>query len=278
MKISYRHARDCLLAVVLAAVLQGCLYTSHHFNSGRILEPGNTAVTLGYGNMKLRAPDCEDYSYWTDTDSLGVTRCVRHTWDSIGGGRMDTTDIILRESSLPRFSLGYRLGVRGPWGPFTGVELGWHMEAPTNPGSVEFDMKFGLPNFKSPNFHHSLSGGWIVGMWADNSFFGEYAASRAFGPGSDAHALYFSYRLTRLATQPTEVFGTDSLSNSFMHNNRTAHQGTVGLQVRLPAWPVVPDYVSPQATFSTPWVPVFDDVAPEIPVIMNFNIGFGWRF
>ena len=47
-----------ILAASLAMVLQGRLYTSHHFNSGRVLEPGNTAVTFGWGKLKLYEANC----------------------------------------------------------------------------------------------------------------------------------------------------------------------------------------------------------------------------
>lgn len=268
----------------LAIFLQSCLYTSHHFNTGRVLAPGNTAVTVGYGHMNLYQASCQENDGWyPETDSLDVTRCVQ--WNRWGG---DSTPRITRkpeivESELPRFSLGYRLGARGPWGPFTGVELGWHMEAPTNPGSAEFDVKFGLPTAGSTRFFHSASGGWIIGMWSDNSFFGEYAASRVFGKGGaagDAHALYASYRLTHLATQPDEIFINESttLAQSFAHKKRWANQATVGFHVRMPALPILPDYLSPQATFSTPWVPVLDGVRPEKDYLLNLNLGFGWRF
>lgn len=267
------------LAALAILSLSGCLYTSHHYNSGRILDPGNTAVTIGYGKFTLRESSCDyDNGYSELYDSTGAAHCVRYDWRNPNSATYDTASPILREVKLPKFSLGYRLGVRGPWGPFTGLELGWHLEAPTNPGSAEFDLKFGLPAPKSLQLFHSLSGGWIVGMWADNSFFAEYAASRAFGRGDNAHALYASYRLTRLATQPDDVFKTDSLALRFNTRRRLAQQATVGFHIRLPAIPVIPDYLSPQATFSTPWVPVFGDAPPDGEILTDLNIGFGWRF
>ena len=266
-----------IAAAIAVLTLSGCLYTSHHYNSGRILEPGNTAVTIGYGKFKLLQADCEN-GYYGQTDSAGVLHCVYY--DFRGSNSADTIrrDPVITESSIPKFSLGYRLGVRGPWGPFTGIELGWHLEAPTNPGSAEFDLKFGLPAPKSTHLFHSLSGGWIVGMWADNSFFTEYAASRAFGEGDNAHALYASCRLTHLATQPADVFLTDSLNLRFNNKKRFANQATLGFHLRMPEFPILPDYLSPQITVSTPWVRVFGDVAPKDGYLVDLNIGFGWRF
>lgn len=274
-----KHLLSSLLGAA-SLVLGGCLYTSHHFNSGRILEPGNTAVTLGYGSFKMRDLGCDEgqgYSAYADTS--GVERCLRPDFSGSGAG-MDTADPVLSVLKIPRFSLGYRLGVRGAWGPFTGVELGWHLEVPTNPGTAEFDLKLGLPAPPAFRLFHSVSGGWGVGMWADNSFFGEYAASRAFGRGGggDAHALYANYRLTRLATQPGEVFGTDSLAGRFLHKRRWAQQAGLGFHCRLPDLVILPDFVSPQVTVSTPWVPGLDDAPPEESFLLDVNFGFGWRF
>jgi hypothetical protein len=260
-------------------LLTGCMYTSHHFNSGRVLEPGNTAVTFGWGRLKLVERGCDyDQGFYESEDSTGRVRCVRGRFDGSPGNSSDTVAPRLAGSSLPKFSMGYRLGVRKEWGPFTGVEIGWHLEAPTNPGSAEFDLKLGLPGGGRGRFHHSASGGWIVGAWTDNSFFGEYAASRAFGPGDSAHALYASYRLTRLGTPIDEAIRSDSLVPSFGSHTRLAHQATLGFHWRLPALPVLPDFLSPQVTVSTPSVPVFGSVQPEDPVVVDLNLGFGWRF
>lgn len=252
-----------------ALFLNGCLYTSHHFNTGRVLEPGNTAVTVGWGKARLYEEDCPDNAYGPFTYGPESGRCMVYG-DSI------LVKPIVSSTSIPKFSLGYRLGVRRDWGPFTGVELGWHIEVPTNPGSAEFDAKFGLP--APERYFHSLSGGWIIGSWADNSVFGEYAASRGFGKGDPAHSLYASYRLTYLATQPSDAVAEDSLVNRFNHRRRFAHQATAGFLFRLPAFPVLPDFFSPHATVSMPVVPAFDGPAPDEPFLLDLNFGVGWRF
>ncbi|MEO7424258.1 MAG: hypothetical protein ABI036_03665, partial [Fibrobacteria bacterium] len=185
-----------LFAVAAAFLETGCLYTTHHFNSGRLLEPGKTAVTFGVGTQQVYTESCPD-GYYNDIRE-GNRLCRPDAY----GGPVDQGEILLYDTnairpdletmSIPKLSLSYRLGVRGQWGPFTGVELGWLVEAPTNPGTVEFDVKLGLPLDKRFRAHHSLSAGWGVGMWADNSYFLEYAASRDLG----AHSLYSNYRFT----------------------------------------------------------------------------------
>jgi hypothetical protein len=262
------------IAFISAFLLSGCLYSTHHFNSGRILDPGKTAVTLGYGRAELYNIGCPDGYSGVVQDS--VRRC-RPEFTPMTSGSADTTTIPeeLSTQTLPKFSLSYRLGVRGAWGPFTGVEMGWQIEAPTNPGTVEFDLKFGLPLPKGLKGHHSLSAGWGVGMWADNAWFGEYAASRDFGP----HALYGSYRFTHMATQPAEL---DSSFNSwkFESHRRYAHQASFGFFYRMPDWAVLPDYLSPQVTFTFPVTPAFFSIArSRLPgYVMNVNMGFGWNY
>lgn len=264
-----------LLLGATAFLLSGCLYTSHHFNSGRVLDPGQTAVTLGYGTYRLYDATCSDkQNYESFMDSTGTPLCANRSNDE------DTVPGKVKVVEIPKFSLGYRLGVRREWGPFTGVELGWHLEAPTNPVSAEFDLKFGLPAPSRWRAHHSLSGGWIIGAWADNSFFGEYAASRTFGAltGPDAHALYASYRLTYLATQPEEAIRTERFAIGFKHKNRIAHQATLGVYLRLPDIVLLPDFLSPHATASTPWVRNLNSARPDQKILLDMNLGFGWRF
>ncbi len=263
------------LLPALACLLSGCLYTTHHFNTGRLLDPGQTSVTIGYGRTPLYSVDCASRRDEVMTDSTG-TRC-RDPYAGNGNGP-DTTsrDPLLTTEIMPKVSFGYRLGVRGPWGPFTGVEMGWQFEVPTNPMSVEFDMKVGLPvPAKHPAFRHSLSAGWIIGMWADNSWFSEYAASRAFGE----HALYGNYRVTYLATQPDEV-GKFAAKGHFGSSNRFAQQASLGFYLKLPEIFLLPDYLSPQATFTMPVVPPFTSIPHPLldDYEWNVNFGFGWNF
>lgn len=266
------------LSILITGGLSGCLYTTHHFNTGRLLEPGQTAVTFGYGHAPLFSADCANRNDEVVTDSTG-TRC-RDVNRGFGDNtiQQDTTsrDPLLTRQTVPKGSFGYRLGVRGPWGPFTGVEMGWQFEVPTNPMSIEFDMKLGLPvPAGHPALHHSLSAGWIIGMWADNSWFSEYAASRAFGE----HALYGNYRVTYLATQPLEV-SRFAAKGHFGNSNRFAHQASLGFYWKIPEIFLIPDYFTPQVTVTAPVVPPFNSVPKTLldDYEWNVNFGFGWNF
>ncbi len=265
-----------------AFLVTGCLYTTHHFNSGRLLEPGKTAVTVGMGREKLYSENCPE-GFSLTHDAQGAPSCLNQgsrylNQDLLGPGDIPDTSAIapnIGSQNLPKFSLSYRLGVRGPWGPFTGVEMGWLIEAPTNPGTVEFDLKLGLPFNAKYRAHHSLSAGWGVGMWADNSYFLEYAASRDLGK----HALYANYRFTWLATQPSDL---DSSFNNwkFTSHRRYVNQAALGLYLKMPEWILVPDFFTPQIIFTFPVVAPFTTIASERlePYLMNFNLGFGWDF
>lgn len=264
--------------IAASSTLTGCLYTTHHFNSGRILDPGQTAVTFGYGRARIYEQGCPD-GWGRPFGDSNSTHCERYIYNDPFNSVRDSVLIRQRVTSLaiPKFSIGYRLGVRGPWGPLTGVEMGWHLEAVTNPGTIEFDLKFGLPlpHRLIAKHHHSVSAGWGVGMWADNSWFLEYAASRDLG----RHSVYGNYRYTWLATQPSEIdesFETWKFESHMGH----AHQAGLGIYLRLPDIFLIPDYITPQANITFPVKAPFVKVDAELmdPVLLNYNLGFGWNF
>jgi len=265
-----------IIAPALTACLTGCLYTTHHFNSGRILDPGQTAVTIGIGRSSIYSQGCPD-GYGRDYDTTATAHPCAPYFGGSSARPVDTAHVpeAVTSITIPKFSLGYRLGVRGPWGPFTGVEMGWHLEALTNPGTVEFDLKFGLPVPEKFHAHHSLSGGWGVGMWADNSWFLEYAASRDLGK----HAVYGNYRYTWLATQPADL--TYSFDHwRFVSHRNYAHQAALGLYLKLPDIFLVPDYVTPQVNFTFPVTAPFIKIDQDKleSVLVNINFGCGWNF
>ncbi len=259
-----------LSGLAALASLSGCLYTTHHFNNGRLLEPGETALTLGAGRAHFYSDHCPDYYDRVSVGNGGQDKCV-------AGFKSppDTVSPDLEDVATPKVSLGYRLGIRKQWGPLTGLEMGWAVEMPTNPATLEFDLKAGLPIPKDWKASHSLSAGWGVGMWADNSWFLEYAASRSYGP----HALYANYRYTWLASQPQDL---DSSFNAwkFVSHKRHVQQAAFGLFLRLPKIVIIPDYVSPEVVATFPLIAPFSQVDnPRLPEYqVNFNLGFGWNF
>lgn len=267
--------RSLRLAALLVAapLLSGCLYTSHHFNSGRILEPGRTAVTMGFGLQPYVEVECTD-KYSSPQTKDGKLICLDYSEGPAGSGP-DTLPPEYSDARLPTFSLGYRLGVRGKWGPFTGVELGWHLEAPTNAASAEFDVKLGLPAPTPWSVRHSLSGGWLVGMWADNSFFAEYGVSRLLGE----HSVFGNFRGTWLATQPDDLAGGEGFQLHFERKQRWVWQGSAGIYLRVGAVALIPDYFVPLLTVTYPSVPSLGGtISTRDRTQWNFNLAMGWDF
>ena len=274
-------------AAACAFLFSGCLYTTHHFNTGRLLEPGTSSLTLGAGpfhSLDYGCPERPDGFFDGGTyeakDSTGV-HCMQSSSfrDSIGNMeyRSDSVPHVHSWNSTLKGSLGYRLGVHGPFGPFAGAEIGLHLEGPTNPASAEFDVKLGLPLPKGIPFHHSLSGGLGIGAWADNSYFGEYALSRAFG----ASDVFVNYRATYLASQLSDIEGSESRRH-FRSRRRLIHQASVGFLWTLPDIPVLPDFIVPLAVLTYPLAPVGTDTPPPDNLlddhVFDFSVGMGWTF
>jgi hypothetical protein len=266
--------------VACACLLPGCLYSTQHFNTGRLLEPGQSSLTLGAGSMRSFEYDCgKDWNVYPFTDSTG-THCVTNTMsiDSLGNAVYagDTLERAQTWSTAPKASLGYRVGVSGKWGLFTGTEIGLHLEAPTNPVSGEFDLKLGLPVPAGRPYHHSLSAGWGIGIWADNSWFVEYALSRSWG-GND---LFAGYRGTYLATQFPDLDDAES-DRRFGSKRRFIHQANIGFKWMLPDIPVVPDFLVPVAVLSYPLAPFHADDVPDPlldDALWDLSLGMGWDF
>jgi hypothetical protein len=188
----------------------------------------------------------------------------------------DTLPYIKTWSRSFKTSLGYRLGISGRWGPFTGAEIGLHLEAPTNPVTGEFDMKLGLPAPKKFHVHHSLSAGWGIGVWADNSYFLEYALSHSLGESS----LFGNYRATQLASQISDL-GNAEKNRKFDSHQRLIHQASIGFTWSLPEISILPDFVSPQVILTYPMGPTGDGKIPEYLLkesVWDLNMGLGWRF
>jgi hypothetical protein len=266
-----------------AFLLAGCLYTGQHFNDGRLLAPGNTSFTLGAGmsrQFSYGCPEVLDYGYgYNFKDSTGL-HCVHNDGliDPRGnpGSSQDTVEPVLSSEMRPKASLGYRLGVAGRLGPFPGADIGLRLEAPTNPVSAEFDLRLGLPAPRAGAWRHSLSGGWIIGAWADNSWFAEYAWSHDWG----GNAVFANYRATNLATQFADLADAEG-SRRFASRRRLIHQVSLGWIWNLPAVPVLPDYLAPAGTLTYPLAPDGFDAIPDRYLddhAFEFALGIGWRF
>jgi len=270
---------------VLSFYLSGCLYTTHHFNTGALLLPGETTNSLGFGTQAFVELKCSDVdmrasgnAYGTvQHDKNGKVSCLVQSireMDTLY--RYDSTWIPVHEkrNTVPNFSFGRRIGVREAWGPFTGVDLGWRIEAPTGPFSAEFDARFGLPIPEKLNgFKHSLSLGWDIGAYVDNSWFGEYAVSyalpwlRPFG----------QFRATYLATQPPDLeAGVDDLR--LTPYRRWVGQFGLGSDFQTRGSGIIPKHILPLFLITTPGLPFIVEPfhPPEKHFAVNFVLGMSW--
>jgi hypothetical protein len=237
----------------------------HHFNTGVLMPAGRSQTTLGVG----RQPQFTCAHYHTDST------VAEHACDENDSGVER-----VRKSDIFKGSFDYRLGLKDKWGPFPGAELEWHVEAPTSPVTMEFAMNLALPTGNpaptAASFHHKLGAGWGIGAWADNSFFLEYAASKSVGP-----PLFFSnLRGTYLATQIGDVL-RDDFSKPLPSHRVLVFQAGGGIFLRLPDWPVAPDFLIPQVIVTLPQVPAGDRKfkRADIPLAQwDMNLGFGWAF
>lgn len=256
-------------------LLTGCLYSAQHFNTGILMPAGRSQTTLGVGRQPL----------WTCSGFQADSTDASH---ACGDSTGETTG----KSDLFKGSIDYRLGVKDVWGPFPGAELQWHLEAPTNPATMEFSFNLALPTLgggsggvgggkaagegKDPEFRHKLGAGWGMGAWADNSFFLEYAASRNVGL-----PLFFgNLRATYLATQIGEVLD-DDFSQPLPSDQVLVLQAALGVYFRLPAWFLAPDFVIPQFNVTLPQVPSGERMfrRGDIPLAQwDMNFGLGWDF
>jgi hypothetical protein len=243
-------------------MLTGCLYSVHHFNTGLILPAGRSEATVGMGRQSLWT--CSQYQ----ADSAGAAHaCGERSGESV------------TSSAILQGSIDYRLGVKDSWGPFPGAEIQWHLEAPTNPATMEFGLNLALPGGTA--FHHKAGAGWGIGAWADNSLYLEYSASRRFASPSLRNPLVFgNLRATYLATQMEDVLQSD-FSEPLPSHRTLVFQAAIGTLFRLPEWILVPDFLAPQFNVTFPQLPSGEQKfrGQDIPPVQwDVNLGFGWGF
>ncbi|MFC1585131.1 hypothetical protein ACFL5V_06275 [Fibrobacterota bacterium] len=263
-----------------ALSLLGCLYTSHNYQTGRILKEGHSGTTIGYGRQQLVSLECHsNSSSWGQlVREDGDTRC-RSINDPSGTPDTSYSEPVVNKESIPEFSYGYGLGIRDRWGPFPGLEMGFLLELPTMPISAEFYFRLGLPDHMWQRTKHSASLGYIIGSWSDNSYYLGYGISREVG----RHLAYANFRSTIMATQVADI-EPEEVDDAFKfnHNRRFVQQLSLGFMWMIPGIVVFPDFVTPQINFIYPKIPVSFDMESfgydHDGVYIKWNVGFGWRF
>ncbi len=280
--------------LTLGLLFSGCLYSTHHFNTGRTVPAGVSTFTMGFGTQRFTSEHCPeivknktaenpwgDYYYgyldWEDHICHYSSGFGYDPFDDTSRPDTFTTDPSLNKTILPKFSLGYRIGVRDSWGPFTGVDIGFQFEAPSFYATALFDMRLGLPRLPIKNVHHALGAGFLIGAWADNGYFGDYAISKSFGKNE----LYSSFRILYHNTLITQM---EDMAENFKipHKRRWVYQSALGGKWVLPELKIMPDFLTPQFTATFPTVHVTSDERGDNlyrkKIELKFNLGMGWDF
>jgi hypothetical protein len=205
-----------------------------HLNTGELLPSGHS--TIGWAYTYRTLPTC---SYNGSTPEP-VQVDGRATCPSDGG---------VSQMKVPALGRSVRIGIDDrPLGPFRGWEIGYQLEFPE---TLEFDVKAGLPS-PGPLMHHSISLGWGLGLWPDNSYFAEYAVSWRPSP---AVQVYGNFRETLVATQAIDLsFNGETTGDGslFDHDRRWLHQLAFGFQGTIGEHFMIPDYWNLQAMVSAP--------------------------
>lgn len=239
---------------------------------GTILAPGRSEFAIGMSSVPSVYEDCRSGDL--DRDSLGKSICVDYYGYDDGQQwfwGIDTLSTYNREERRQMFGLTWRLGAFGPFGPFKGLELGLHAEAPNNPVTQELRIAVGLPGPDSV-LAHALIAGWGIGAWADNSWFLQYAASRSW----NRWRVFGSVRGTLQATSLEDAIKSDR----FHHKQTWDFQTTLGGRMTLGEAQVLPDWMllAVTANLSHAGLPEMAG-SKQIPGVgMAFTSGLGWSW
>lgn len=245
---------------------------------GTVLAPGRSDFSIAIGSVPRTDYDCgQEY---VGRDSTGRIACeewhYRYSYQS--GDYNSTSGYTYSEPRIgierePHFAVNWKLGVLGPFGPFTGMQVGTQMEAATAPVTQEFHVAIGLPTGDSA-IAHSLAAGWGVGMWADNSWFLQYAASRRFG----SCRVFGSLRGT---LQPS-VNLMDIDKGRFKSDRSWDFQAATGVKIPLGRAVVLPDWVGIGATLNlvNSAYPSFDidELRQESGLGAAWAFAMGWNW
>jgi len=236
--------------ILLLILFAKCNFTSQSYNTGKLLNPGETLVSVGIGAREFysiaRHDSATSYRLYSYNDSLTF-----YMPDSFSS-KFET----IRKQGYS-LCLDYRLGVLRtlPFGK--GLEIGFHLEGPyqlnaknvsleyMGPVLLEFDGRFGFKDnpIGEGLLHHNLGIGWTIGPWIDNGWYAEYAAGWEY----QWVIPYANFRAEWLATDFSSI---DSLTESYSPYNYEKRSWTtrtaIGISMRIPHWWITPDFIVPE--------------------------------
>lgn len=269
----------CLL-LALSSLFLFCNYATHSYNAGRLLNPGETHVGMGYGKRTVIE---RWYSYQKPSrvlDSIVAASNGKYEdyWD-IPYAERNVFDY--EEQPYPSFAFQYRLGVLAeiPFGK--GLEFGWLYEIPSlisqGPFApyLEFDIRLGLQGrgVGKGLLSHNVAAGWGIGQWVDNSLYLEYAAGWRKGSVNPYANYRFALTASDVLDDPFEStndgfgFGRWKEGDRYI-TNRIA----LGMELILPDMLLIPDRIFPE------WTIVFPNYHVTQAVGAQFHVGFHWWY
>lgn len=266
-----------LLLLISLFIHSGCFITTHSYNHGKLLDPGERLITMGVG-----------YKY--------STRVSKNERDSIIGIDTSFFNQPITESVLYfdptrfgwlNFALNYRVGVLRKYPFGKGLETGFIVEAAMrgnqeinydneksteiefySPPLLEIDTRLGLPDItiKKGIYHHNVNWGWIIGQWIDNGWFLGYAA----GINLEYAIVYCSFRY--------HIMGTDKLYDDFDDDFFRKHNRKHGIRIQLGSSfklrineSILPEYITPEFSL------MFPNYTHVQPVGFSFSVGISWK-
>jgi hypothetical protein len=261
------------MIVVFLVLFTKCNFTSQSYNTGKLLNPGETLVSVGIGERGFYSIARRDsiirYHLYSDSMPFPVIDSFISKYDT---SRQQATT----------YCLDYRLGVLRTYPFGKGLEIGFHLEGPFqyNPGSnssfgyrgailLEFDGRFGFKDkpLGKGLVHHNVGLGWTIGEWIDNGWFAEYAAGWEY----KWMIPYVNFRAELLATDPSV---NDSLTESFtpyQYQKRSWITRTaIGFSAKIPHWWLTPDFIVPEITV------VYPHYSAIAHYGITYHIAFRW--
>ncbi len=255
-----------LLVIIISLFISGCYYTAQSYNHGKLLDPGNSMFTVGAGASMQDVPGHLVYNY---TD---------YNYDDSGYG-MDYYDSIGVETRIWRnIALNYQLGVHEKYPFGGGLEIGllWEFSYYKERGdrssevlpALDFNVRTGFKDIVLSRslYQHNLEIGWTTGMWVDNGMFLGYAGGWEFENIIPYAGLRLIYMPTNLL-EHEDVFWEDNFE---FHDRKFNARIAIGATIKISEIRVIPDYITPELTFTGPNASVIDDYNA------TFHVGFRW--
>lgn len=205
----------------------GCLYSVQHFNHGKTVQAGDLELQVSAGIENVQNWSCQDMHkvYHGDT----WYGCESYDYTSLDFVKDTIVDPVESIDNQFVFAFSYRHGLMDSLWIFPGLDMGLMSEIHEDEMLLEYDVRVGMPVFSGwEQWHHSISVGWIIGWWVNNSWFVEYAISRKF---YSALYLFGSYRALSLSKEfdgPPDLNWHESIDPEGA--KKIGHQASLGLR------------------------------------------------